>query len=84
MKIAANVRSIAPKSLRPCFALDTSSATMLLDFSLFFLLSPSPFSSFLSLSLSVFLVYFFAKVPTANSNSNISPRLIENKSIMLN
>lgn len=38
----------APKSLRPCFSLDTNSVTILLDFSLF---SPSPFSSLIFLFL---------------------------------
>lgn len=50
MKMATYMKTDAPKSLRPCFALDTSSATILLDFSL---------SLFLSSFFPLYFILFF-------------------------
>lgn len=69
MKVAAYVKSDAPKFPRSCFALEIDSATVLLDFSVSFFFTLF-FSSFRSLPLPLSLYVpasclHFAKITTA-------------------
>lgn len=80
----AHIKSGAPKSLRPWFALHTSSVTMLFDFSLSFY---TFFLPLLFFYISVFCLssckIFKLKIPNKN-NVSLCMCLIYNKSVILN
>lgn len=69
VKIAAYVKSDAPKFPRSCFALEIDSATMLLDFSVSFFLTFLFFSLFTSPSFSLCSCFLFTFRQDYNSKT---------------
>lgn len=80
MKVAAYVKSDAPKFPRSCFALEIDSATVLLDFSVsfFFTLFSLLSALYLSLFLFMFLLLVYISPRLQQQNRNVALCLIYN------